>query len=110
MDKFTLICTLITTIAGVIPTIVSLVMLVRNVIKNKDWELIKKIAQEAMTTVEEYANTHPEMSGEDKLNMALEAVKAGLGAAGIKFDENLIKQIVAYIQEMCKWSKTVNTK
>ena len=61
-----------------------------------------------MTTVEEYAMEHPEMTSEDKLEMALQAVKAGLGAAGISVDEELIKKIIDYISEMCEWSKTVN--
>lgn len=108
MDKISLICTLITTIVGVIPTIVSVIVLVRNIIKNKDWEMIKKIAQEAMTSAEEYAKEHSGMTGEDKLNMALEAVKKGLAAANISFDENSIKKIVEYINQMCAWTKTVN--
>ena len=36
MDKFSLICELIITIAGVIPTIVSLVCLIKNIIQNKN--------------------------------------------------------------------------
>ncbi len=109
MDKISLICTLITTIVGVVPTIVSVIVLVRNIIKNKDWEMVKKIAQEAMTSAEEYSREHPGMTGEDKLDMALEAVKKGLAAANISFNENSIKKIIEYINQMCAWTKTVNS-
>lgn len=108
MDKFELICTLISTILGVIPTIVSVVLLVRNIIKNKDWTIIQKIAQSAMKAVEDYAKSHPGMKGDDKLNMALEAVKNGLAAANINFDENTIKKIVEYINQMVGWSNSMN--
>ena len=54
-----------------------------------------------MTATEEYAAEHPGMTGEQKLEMALTGVKAGLTAAGIAFDENLVKQVIAYINEMC---------
>ena len=63
-----------------------------------------------MTATEEYAIEHPGMTGEQKLEMALTGVKAGLTAAGIAFDENLVKQVIAYINEMCGWSKTINKK
>lgn len=110
MDKFSLICDLIVAIAGVIPTIISLIYLVKNIIENKNWSLVMKMAMEAMTAVEEYAETHPEMTSDDKLNMALEAIKKSCAAAGVKVDANLIKRIIEYISEMCSWAKTVNVE
>lgn len=109
METFKLVLDLVVSICGIIPTIVAVCLLVKNIIANKNWELVQKIAQEAMTSVEEYSKTHPEMTSKDKLDMALEAIKAGLCAAGIKFDDALIKQIIAYIEQLIKWSKTVNT-
>lgn len=108
MEKVLLVIEIIGAVCALVPTLVSVVCLIKNIIKNKNWELVKKIAMEAMTTVEEYAKEHPEMTSEEKLDMALDAVKAGLIAAGISFDEALIKQIIAYINELCTWSKTVN--
>ena len=108
MEKVQIITNLIIAICGLIPTLVSLVCLIKNIIKNKNWKLVQKIALNAMTAVEEYATEHPGMTGEQKLEMALTGVKAGLTAAGIAFDENLVKQVIAYINEMCGWSKTVN--
>ena len=110
MDKFSLICELIITIAGVIPTIVSLVCLIKNIIQNKNWTLVMKMAMEAMSTVEAYAVTHPEMTSEDKLAMALEAVKTACAAAGVDVNVDLIMRIKSYIEEMLKWSKTVNVE
>ena len=109
METFKLVLDLVVSICGIIPTIVAVCLLVKNIIANKNWELVQKIAQEAMTSVEEYSKAHPEMTSKDKLDMALEAIKAGLCAAGIKFDDALIKQIIAYIEQLIKWSKTVNT-
>lgn len=108
MEKVELICDLIIAVAGIIPTIISLVCLIKNIIKQKNWELIMRITQSAMSTVEEYSKTHINVTSEDKLNMALEAISAGCAAAGITLDVELAKQIKAYIEEMCKWSKTVN--
>ena len=100
MDKFSLICELIITVAGVIPTIVSLVCLIKNIIQNKNWTLVMKMAMEAMTTVEAYALEHPEMTSDDKLAMALEAVKTACAAAGIDVNVDLIMRIKSYIEEM----------
>lgn len=108
MDKILLIVELIGAVCALIPTLVSVYYLIKNIIKNKDWDLVKKIAMSAMSAAERYAEEHPGMSGEEKLDFALEIIKSGLAEAGIKTDPELIKRIVAYIEEMCKWSKTVN--
>jgi len=65
---------------------------------------------DAMTAVEAYAKEHPEMTSDDKLNMAIEGVKAACASQGIELDEQLIKDIIAKIEELCSWSKTVNCK
>lgn len=109
MEKFSLICDLIVAICGVLPTIVSVVLLVKNIIENKNWKVIEKIVLSAMSSIEEYAKEHPDLSSDGKLDMALDAIKSGLTAAGISFDANLIKKIIEYINTMCSWSKTVNT-
>ena len=97
-------------VVALVPTLVAFFALIKNIIKNKDWKLIEQIAKAAMTKAEEYAKEHPNMTGDEKLEYALEIVKSGLNEAGIEFNEDLIKQIVAYINELCSWSKTVNSK
>lgn len=108
MEKLEVILGLITAICSIIPTILSVFYLIKNIIQNKNWALVQNIAKDAMSTVESYAKDHPDMTGDEKLEMALKAVESGLAVAGIKFDAALVEKIKAYIQEMCKWSKTVN--
>jgi len=94
---------LVIAIVSVIPTLVSVIILVVNIIKNKNWKLMMAMADEAMKTVEEYSKLHPGMSSEDKLNMAIESVKSGLAIAGIKIDADAIKRIVEYIKQSIGW-------
>ena len=94
---------LVTAIVSLIPTIVSVVILIRNIIKNKNWSLVMSIADAAMKKVEDYSREHPGMSSDEKLEMALQAIKAGLGVAGIKFDDALIKRIIEYIKQSISW-------
>ena len=94
---------LISAVVSFIPTVVSVVLLIRNIIKNKDWATVMDIADAAMRKVEEYSKEHPGMSSDEKLDMALEAIKAGLGVAGIKADKALMKRIVDYIKQSISW-------
>ena len=91
-----------------ISAVVAFVLLIVKSIKDKNWKLITEIAKQVMADVEEFAKAHPDMSSEDKLNMAIEGIKTAMEAAGIKFDEKVIKKLIDYITEMCKWSKKVN--
>lgn len=103
------ICTLIVTIVGVIPTVVSLVAYIVKSIKNKDWTTILTITQNAMSEVEN-ASKNTNNTSEDKLNMAIKIIKNSCEASNIKCDENTLTKVTAYISEMCKWAKSVNTK
>ena len=94
---------LISGICTLIPTLVSVFVLVRNIIKNKNWTLVMSIADAAMRKVEDYSKEHPGMSSDEKLEMALQAVKAGLGVANIKFDDKLVKRIIEYIKQSISW-------
>lgn len=109
MDRFELICELIIALAGTVPAIVSLVCLILNIVKNKNWTLLTDMAKSAMSSVEEYAKDHPEMTSDDKLNMALNSIKEAAAVASIKINDDTIKRIITYIKDMCAWSKTVNT-
>ena len=94
---------LIIAIVSIIPTLVSVGVLVYNIIKNKNWKLMMAIADEAMKTVEEYSKLHPGMTSDQKLDMAIESVKSGLAVAGIKVDADAIKRIVEYIKQSIGW-------
>ena len=93
-----------------ISAIVAFIMLIVKAIRDKNWKAITEIAKAVMADVEEFAKTHPDMTGNDKLDMALEGIKTAMSAAGIKFNEKVIKKLIDYITEMCKWSKKVNIK
>lgn len=97
-------------LVSAISAIVAFVMLIKKAIKDKNWKAITEIAKAVMADVEEFAKTHPDMTGDDKLDMALEGIKTAMSAAGIKFNEKVIKKLIDYITEMCKWSKKVNIK
>jgi len=105
-----LILELVIALVGVVPTVVSLVTIVVKMIKDKNWTAIAKFAQDAMSQAEAYAAEHPEMAGQDKLDMALTIVKQMCAANNIALDEESLKKVIAYIEELIKWSKTVNNK
>lgn len=107
MEKFQIALDLIVAILGIIPTVVAGIALIKTIIKNKNWTAIANIAQDAMSAVEQLA-TQTEMTGEEKLNLALELIKKNCTANGIGIDDSLISKITAYIAELCKWSKTIN--
>ena len=107
-EKILLVVELIGAVCALVPTLVSIFALIKNIIKNKNWALIMKIANSAMSTVEAYSKEHPGMTSEEKLEMALEAIKASCQTAGIALDETNLQRIVEYIAEMCAWAKTVN--
>ena len=107
-EKILLVVELIGAVCALVPTLVSIFALIKNIIKNKNWALIMKIANSAMSAVEVYSREHPGMTSEEKLEMALEAIKASCKTAGIALDEANLQRIVEYIAEMCAWAKTVN--
>lgn len=108
VEKILLVVELIGAICALVPTIISVCALIKNIIKNKNWALIMKIANSAMSAVEVYSKEHTGMTSEEKLGMALEAIKASCQTAGIALDEANLQRIVEYIAEMCAWAKTVN--
>jgi len=99
---------LVIAIVSVIPTLVSVGVLVYNIIKNKNWNLVMKIADSAMKEVEDYAKQHPGMTSDEKLEMALNGVEAGLKVAGINLDKDALKRLVEYIKESINWFNEMN--
>ena len=101
---------LIIAIISIIPTLVSVVCLIINIVKTKNWNLVMDIADASMREVEEYSRTHPDMTSDDKLNMALKAIETGLSVAGIKLDTDLLKRIIDYIRQSINWFNEMNDK
>lgn len=104
------ICCLIGVIGGLIPTGISLYKKIKEIVKNKDWMTIMKVAQSAMSEVEKYALEHPDMTSEQKLEMAINSVKASLTAMGVEYSDETMEKLKDYINDLIKWSKTVNSK
>ena len=66
------------------------------------------IANAAMKEVEDYAREHPEMTSDQKLEMALEAAKKGLQVAGITLDTAAVQRLIEYIQKAIGWHNEMN--
>lgn len=56
-----------------------------------------------MTTVEEYHRSHPEMTSDDKLNMALDIIQKGCAEIDVEVDEATLENLVNYIRKTINW-------
>ena len=99
---------LIIAIVSIIPTLVSVGVLIYNIIKNKNWTLMMNIADAAMAKVEEYYRLHPEMTSEQKLEMAVEAIEEGLKVAGITVDKKTLQRLIDYVKQSIGWLNEMN--
>lgn len=102
------ICVLIATIVVTIPSIVGAVVALVKLIKTKDWNAIKKIADTAMLTVEKYSLEHPNMTSDEKLEMAIQTIRASVAELGIKFEDKYVDQIKEYIKVSIDWFNSMN--
>lgn len=101
-------CCLVGVIGLLIPTFISLFNKTKEIIKNKDWMTVMQVAQAAIVEIEEYAKLHPSMTSEEKLEMAIESVKASLTAMGVEFDSENLDKLKEYINSIIKVTKKVN--
>ena len=85
-------------IVAIFPLVVSIVKKSKELIKNKDWDKIKEIADAAMKKAEETGKT-----GAEKKEIVIAAVKAGCEDAGIIVDEQLLKNLADYIDATIEW-------
>ena len=103
-DQIAAICGAISGLVTLIPTVITVVMFIINTIKNKNWNQVQSLADAAMRNVEQYCREHPgELTSEQKLEMALESIREGLAAVGIKFDDKLCNRTIAYIKASITW-------
>lgn len=91
------IVSLITAALAVIPSLIGIVIFTINLIKNRNWDVLKEMANTAMQRVEEYYREHPEMGSEQKLEMAIEIVSSMANVAGVIINEASLKKIIEYI-------------
>lgn len=102
------ICTLITTIAGLIPAIIGLIVFLTKTIKNKNWNALREIAETAMKTAEDYAKEHPGMKGDAKLDMAMEIIQESAKSMNIVITDELCEQLKIYIKKSITWFNDMN--
>ena len=100
----TLIAGLIGAIAALVPTLIKLFNTMKELIQNKNWQALKDIAKNAMKEVEEYYRVHPDMTSQQKLDMAIELIITSAAIINIEIDEQTIRNLVKYIEDTIKWA------
>lgn len=100
----TLIVGLIGAIAALVPTLIKLFNTMKELIQNKNWQAIKDIAKAAMKEVEEHYRLHPEMTSQQKLDMAVGIIIEGAKAIEVEVNEETIRNIIKYIEDTIKWA------
>lgn len=100
-----LIVGLIGAIVALVPTLIKLCKSLATIVKNKNWDKIKEIADAAMKAAEASGK-----SGAEKQEMVIAAVKAGCAEAEIELDEEILNNLIKYIQECIAWFNDMNKK
>ena len=90
-------------VAALVPTVIKLVKKGAELVKNKNWSKIEKIAMEAMKAAEETGK-----KGAEKQQMVIDAVVAGCTEAEIEISEEDLKNLVKYINETIEWFNGMN--
>lgn len=100
----TLIIGLLGAIAALIPTLIKLFNMIREIAKNKNWTKLTAIAMDAMKQVENEYRKNPKMTGEEKLELALDIIVDQAESLGVEMDENSIRDLINYINDTIKWA------
>ena len=91
----TLLIGLISAISALVPTALALFKKVKELIKEKDWAKIMKIAEIATKAAETTGG-----SSEEKEQMAIDIIKAECEEMHIEMNEETLKEVIAYIKEL----------
>lgn len=100
----TLIIGLVGAIAALIPTLIKLFNSLKEIAQNKNWTKLISIAMEAMKDVEKYYRENPNMTGEQKLDMALEIIKESSASLNVTISDKEIDDLIDYINKTIKWA------
>lgn len=100
----TLIVGLIGAIAALIPSLIKLFKSLKEIVKNKNWAALTKIAMSAMKDVEIEYKKNPNMSSQEKLDMAIEIIQSSAAQMGVEVTDELIDNLVKYINDTIKWA------
>lgn len=99
----TLICGLVGAIGALIPTAIKLVSALKEIVKNKEWQKIIKMAYKAVESAEATGKT-----GAEKKEMAISAVKAACTEAGIEITEESLSKLGDYIDELITYFNSMS--
>jgi len=91
---------LIASIVKLIPTLIKLKRATFKIVKNKNFDLLRKIAMKAMA--EAQTTGQP---GEEKLQMVISAIKAGAKEADIEISDEDITDLINSIKELKQFFK-----
>jgi phosphopantothenate synthetase len=94
---------LISVVAAAIAAVIGLVVTIVKLVKNKNWEKLKEIADAAMVKAEASGK-----AGKEKLQIALDAIQAGAKEAGITISDSLLEAIKQYIEAAINQHNTLN--
>ena len=100
----TLIVGLIGAIAALVPTLIKLFKTIKELVANKNWAALTKIAMSAMKDVEVEYKKNPNMSSQEKLDMAIEIIQSSAAQMGVEVTDELIDNLVKYINDTIKWA------
>ena len=100
----TLIVGLIGAIAALIPTLIKLCSSLKEIAQNKNWNKLVAIAMEAMKDVEKHYRENPDMTGEEKWDMALEIIKKSSTNLDVTISDKDINDLIKYINDTIKWA------
>jgi hypothetical protein len=100
----TLIVGLIGAIAALVPTLIKLFKTIKELVANKNWAALTKIAMSAMRDVEVEYKKNPNMSSQEKLDMAIEIIQSSAAQMGVEVTDELIDNLVKYINDTIKWA------
>ncbi|MBO7696990.1 MAG: hypothetical protein J6T10_30540 [Methanobrevibacter sp.] len=91
---------LIASIVKLIPTLIKLKRATFKIVKNKNFDLLRKIAMKAMA--EAQTTGQP---GEEKLQMVISAIKAGAKEADIEISDEDITDLIDSVKELKQFFK-----
>ena len=100
----TLIIGLIGAVAALIPTLIKLFKTIKELVSNKNWLKLTKIALGAMKEVEAHYRANPNMSSQAKLDLAIDLIKKSSADLGIDITDELVDDLVKYIEDTIQWA------
>ena len=94
---------LIGSIAALLPTAIKLFKALKEIVKNKNWQKILELADNAMELAE-ITSLH----GSDKRDLVINTVRKGCSELDIELNEELVENLIKYIDESIQWLNRMN--